>query len=620
MKKVGISSKSNLQGDSLILNYGETASVSFNYSGVESLTFSMPQTDGDSGMALITDGDGNLSFGTVSTQGDVNAQGGEAPKLAYFTDTNDISSSDLRQGTNGNLLFPSGSTAAPGISFFLDEDTGIMRNADNEVAVVSGTVKSAIFKSGGVQIGDVTYTRQDGQAGYVLRTDGSGNLSWVANSGETGATGATGPTGPQGATGSIEDITLFSIESGTFSGDEMIQGPPLYYDVNFTGSLSGQYIVTIESDTPRDWSITNKTTTGFRVDSNSSTAINDIIYWNAQELIVGDVGVIVGATGPQGAIGPQGATGPEGPQGETGVQGPQGETGPQGDIGPQGPQGDTGPQGPEGEQGDEGPQGATGATGSDGFNAPPNVAGDLNVATIAATTNTDRFIHFRRGGGTTAGVAGVAFSNFSGPTFYQLIGASAELEFRYTDPLGTENDLRSYSDLLLKVNQTGQVLFNDGQQSAPALSFIDDDDTGIYRSGANQLSITTGGSERVRFGQENEIYNRTYFVGGVAHEPEINTSVSGTYSIDMAEANVWHLILTGNTTLDYSNEYDGSYIIKIKQDATGGRTLSFATGKFISTGGVAPEISTGANEVTILQIIQIDGDAVVTTLQNLSSI
>lgn len=623
MKKVGISSKSNLQGDSLIINYGETASISFNFEGSSSLTFSLPQADGTAGLALITDGNGNLSFGTVSSAGNVQVIAGETPKIAYFTGTYSIGNSELRQGTNGNLLFPSGSTAAPGVSFYLDDDTGMMRTADNEVAIVTGTTQSAIFKSDGVQIGDVTYTRGAGVDGSILSIDSSGNTQWIPNSGATGATGptgATGATGPQGATGSFEG-TYIELQSGTFSGDDMIQGPPLYYDVVFPTAFLTNYIVNIESDTPRDWSITNKTSTGFRVDSNSSTAITDIISWQAQELVSDQIGAFIGATGP------------------------------------------------------EGPIGATGATGSDGLNAPPSVAGDFNTSLIGGTTDTDRFIHFRRGGGTPAGDAGVVFSNYSGQSFYQFANG-AQLDFRYSSPIIGTTSVRDNTDLLLRIYQDGQVRFVDGSAATPSISFAADTNTGIYRPGNDELSITTAGVERFRVKDdfkyyfnnnvmrldqlsssvvqlqigatetansgttfrispyfsstplvdfdtanlETDFYGRTYFVGGVAHEPIVEASVSGTYTLDMEDANVWDLTLTGDTTLTYTNEYAGSYIVRIKQDGVGGRSLAFAADKFIAPEGLTPAISTGSGDLTLLQLIYIDNRAIVVSIENLSAI
>lgn len=58
-----------------------------------------------------------------------------------------------------------------------------------------------------------------GSAGYVLSTNGSGNLSWTApgggGSGATGATGPTGATGAQGATGSSGSNIIRIVVSAT---------------------------------------------------------------------------------------------------------------------------------------------------------------------------------------------------------------------------------------------------------------------------------------------------------------------------------------------------------------------------------------------------------------------
>lgn len=322
-KKVGISNRSNLQGDKLIINNATQSIITFGYTGSSSLTFSLPQNYGSVGEALITDGSGSLSWGTVSAAGDVQSNGlGQTPRLAYWTGSYSISNSDIRQGS-GQLLFPGGSTPAPGIAFINDEDTGIIRSSVNEVGVVAGGTLAAEFKSTGVKVGDVTYTRVDGTNTQVLATDGSGITYWRSvvdgQDGATGATGvdgingATGATGPQGiqgvtgATGADNTDFTFTMESGTFSGLDMVSGPPLYYDVIFVGSISGDYIVTIESDSPRDWTVTNKTSTGFRADSNSTTPMGDVVYWSALEMLSSSIGVVVGATGSTGATGATGS-------------------------------------------------------------------------------------------------------------------------------------------------------------------------------------------------------------------------------------------------------------------------------------------------------------------------
>lgn len=129
--------------------------------------------------------------------------------------------------------------------------------------------------------------------------DGKDGRNGVGMPGPMGPQGLPGPTGPGGG-GTFSGLTYQQFV-GTFSGLSMVSGPPLYYDVIFNSPLTSDYIVTIESDSPRDWTVTNKTNDGFRVDSNSTTTLSDVVYWKASQMISGDLGAIVGATGATGS-------------------------------------------------------------------------------------------------------------------------------------------------------------------------------------------------------------------------------------------------------------------------------------------------------------------------------
>jgi hypothetical protein len=79
---------------------------------------------------------------------------------------------------------------------------------------------------------------------------------------------------------------------------------------------------------------------------------------------------------------------------------------------------------------------------------------------------------------------------------------------------------------------------------------------------------------------------------------------------------VFNLTLTGNTTLDYSNQSEGSYILLVKQDGTGGRSLSFTSGgKFI--GATAVSIGTASNAKSVIQLIHIGTQSIVNYQTNL---
>ena len=165
--------------------------------------------------------------------------------------------------------------------------------------------------------------------------------------------------------------------------------------------------------------------------------------------------IIQGAQGQQGSVGAQGiqgATGPQGVQGAVGAQGVQGATGPQG---VQGAQGSTGAQGVQGATGPQGVQGATPAIGG---------------------SNTQ--IQFNNGG---------------------ALGGSANLVWNGTNVgIGTSSPTE-------KLEVTGNIKINSGviagergTASAPAYSFSDDLNTGMFNISNLDLGFSTQGAERMR--------------------------------------------------------------------------------------------------------------------------
>jgi hypothetical protein len=132
------------------------------------------------GYVLSTDGTGNLSWvasGNAAVGGPNNSvQYNDGGLLAGNTNFTYVAASDLLSVGNVSV---SGNI-----------------NAGNLVASYSNLGSNANVKITG------------GTSGYVLSTDGTGNLSWIAASagsigatGPTGATGADGATGPAGSTG-----------------------------------------------------------------------------------------------------------------------------------------------------------------------------------------------------------------------------------------------------------------------------------------------------------------------------------------------------------------------------------------------------------------------------------
>jgi hypothetical protein len=333
MRKIGFSSNNVAQGDFLRINSGEN-SVTFQYAGSEIATYSLPTTDGNAGDALITDGSGNLSWGTVSSGGgDVFISEQIENHHAYWGATAGYLLSSVMEEGRDQVLVPGGTLDLPGYGFKLDGDTGIMRSADNEVGICTGGLNNPLihrFNKDGYKLGDTLFTKASGTSGQVLMTTGTATY-WAH--GEIGPTGPTGSQGEIGATGA--------------TGSQGIQGP-----IGPTGATGSQGPIGPTGATGSQ----------------------------------GPIGP-TGATGSQGPIGPTGATGPQGPIGETGPAGEQGPIGPTGATGSQGPIGETGPageQGPIGPTGSQGPIGATGPAGATGSTGPSGSA--LTVGrTIAAT-------------------------------------------------------------------------------------------------------------------------------------------------------------------------------------------------------------------------------------------
>lgn len=87
------------------------------------------------------------------------------------------------------------------------------------------------------------------------------------------------------------------------------------------------------------------------------------------------------------------------------------------------------------------------------------------------------------------------------------------------------------------------------------------------------------------------------------------TILSGVITVDLNNGPVQSVTLTENISSfifgNVSSEGSTTVQLKIKQDGTGSRSVSF-TG-FISAGGVAPSLSTGANEEDIFVFQTLDG-------------
>lgn len=140
-------------------------------------------------------------------------------------------------------------------------------------------------------------------AGWILSINTDGSTRWI-NSGGMGSTGPQGfqgilgPQGFQGITGTFSGQSIQRM-SGSFSGS-LLSGSPLSYTVVLPASFSAPYIISIESDMPRNYTVDVKSSSGFVLNTNSITPFSDVIYWEANQVANISYGAI-GSTGPQGS-------------------------------------------------------------------------------------------------------------------------------------------------------------------------------------------------------------------------------------------------------------------------------------------------------------------------------
>ena len=88
---------------------------------------------------------------------------------------------------------------------------------------------------------------------------------------------------------------------------------------------------------------------------------------------------------------------------------------------------------------------------------------------------------------------------------------------------------------------------------------------------------------------------------------------TATYTFNMSLGNNWRLTLTGNPTFAFSNPpadtIAQSIVVRLIQDATGGRTITYP-GSVKWTDGVAPILATAAGKIDVLTFTTDDGGAV----------
>lgn len=97
--------------------------------------------------------------------------------------------------------------------------------------------------------------------------------------------------------------------------------------------------------------------------------------------------------------------------------------------------------------------------------------------------------------------------------------------------------------------------------------------------------------------------------GGGSETIVTNAAATGAVSLNLANGNVFNLTLTGATTLTLTGATSGracAISIYLRQDATGGRSVTWPTGSKWA-GGSAPTLSSAANSLDIVVFESLDG-------------
>jgi len=149
---------------------------------------------------------------------------------------------------------------------------------------------------------------------------------------------------------------------------------------------------------------------------------------------------------------------------------------------------------------------------------------------------------------------------------------------------------------------TGNIttgVFGAGAVGTPSITTTADTNTGIYFSGTDEISLTTGGTQRLSVDSSGHLNHN----GSASADISALTSAT-TITIDMDTAQNHSVTLAHNTTFANPSNMNigqtGSIIIT--QDSTGSRTASFGTyWKF--AGGTAPTLTTTASAVDRIDYI-----------------
>ena len=180
------------------------------HSAGASYTLTLPNDDGSANQVLKTDGSGNLSWVAQTTAyGDADVD--------THLNTSSASSNQVLSWTGSDYSWVTQSGGGGGLSDVVSDTTpqlggNLDVNGNSIVSVSNGNIPITPDGTGKIVLDGLSWPTSDGSANQVLQTDGSGQLSFVAQSGGGGGasvtTSDTAPSSPSGGDLWFDTTTL----------------------------------------------------------------------------------------------------------------------------------------------------------------------------------------------------------------------------------------------------------------------------------------------------------------------------------------------------------------------------------------------------------------------------
>ena len=525
-------------------------------------------------VALGTDTTGNYVATIAGTANEISVSGSGSETAAVtlslpstlsfagktISDLGAVTTADINGGTIDGTIIGASSASTGKFTQVNVEAQGSVRFEDTTGGQYVG------FRAPGTIPTSYTLTlpTATGSAGFVMVTDGSGNLSWQNPYGG-GATStisagdsslAVVDAGSGTITGSIDGASVFQVNSTGLS----VTG-----DLNITGTINGTVSTANALANSRNFSITGDVTApavGFNgtaaVALSATLASGVVSNSNVNASAAIDFSKLAPLTSAHFLIGnasnvatPQSISG-DATVSNTGV--------------------------------------LTISNGAIDDNKISASAG-IDFSKLEALTSAHILV------GNASNVA--AAVSMSGDATISNTGAVTIANSAITNAKVASNAAIEFSKL--EALNSARIVVGNSSNVATATAVTGDvtiSNTGVTTIGSSVVGSSKVDTTQVAVLGTAQEYTRTHNFNATALTDATNISW------DLAQNQVASVTLGGNRTLSNpSNQVDGAvYILVVKQDGTGGRTLTFSS-NYKFAGGTAPTLTTGANKVDVLTFV-----------------